>query len=134
MRNITKRGGIYKWREGMTDEKNVLVVSSDSRGNERFVSVLMFGNSSVGKDVVEFNYESLGDYKYVHCGMLTYVLREEMADQPFVTAREKTMAIVDRHLCSQLGIVAEDTLAELRFYKRKCDELIEKYTGVRSDL
>ena len=134
MRQSVKRGGIYKWREGMTDERFVLVVSADSRGTERFITVLMFSSSSNGRDVVEISYGPLGDSRYVHCGMLTYVTRDDMSDQALATVKANTMAYVDRQICTQLGIVPEDVMAELRFYKRKCDELIEKYTGARSDI
>lgn len=129
-----KKGCIYKWHEGMADERFVLAISADARGNERMISVIMFGTSGTGRDVVKVNNSALGDICYLHCGMITYVTRQDMADKPVAKLGDKKMLEVDRQLCIQLGITNEDTLAELRFYKRKCDELIEKYTGMACDL
>lgn len=129
-----KRGYIYKWHEGREDERFVLVVGSDKRASDRAISIVMFGSSDVGNDVVRVSNYQLGDTCYLHCGMVTYVNRLDMSDKPIAKVSDKTMAFVDRQLCIQLGITNEDVMAELRFYKRKCDELIEKYTGVSCDL
>lgn len=135
-RTIAKRGYIYKWREGMPDERNVLVIGSNIRGNERLISVLMFGDSPAGKDVVRIENDLLGDNCYLHCGMVTYVNRLEMAENPFGKINSKKAAQIDRQLCIRFGITNEDVLAELRFYKRKFNELIEQVinNGLSIDL
>ena len=133
-KSAVKRGFIYKWHEGLQDERFVLVMSTNDRGNERFISILMLGNSGAGRDTVKVSNQSLGEDCYVHCGMLTYVNRADMTEKPLTQVSDSTMAKIDRQLCIQLGITNEDTLAELRFYQRKCNELLEKCTGVNFDL
>lgn len=131
---MIKRGYIYKWREGKYDERNVLVVSANHRGNEKLISVLMFGSYSEGRDVVEIKNDILGDTRYLHCGMLTYVGRQDLSESPTAQISEKKMAQVEKQLCIQLGITNEETIAELKFYKRQCNELIEKIIGLNIDL
>ena len=134
MKEMVERGCIYKWHEGKVDERFVLTVSANGRGAEKAITILMFGSSPVGRDVVKINNSILGDCCYVHCGMITYVNREDIAAKMLARLSDKKMAEVDRQLCIQLGITNEDVLAELRFYKRKCDELIEKITGISGDI
>ena len=131
---MVQRGHIYKWHEGMPDERFVLTVGADSRGNERAITVLMFNNSGAGRDVVCIRNNLLKDACYVHCGMVTYVSREDMADKMIARVSEKTMSYIDRQLCIQLSITNESVLAELKFYKQKCNELIEKITGIDCDI
>ena len=80
---MVQRGHIYKWREGMPDERFVLTVGADSRGNEKAITVLMFNNSGAGRDVVGIRNNLLKDACYVHCGMVTYVNRQDLSEFPF---------------------------------------------------
>jgi hypothetical protein len=123
---MVQRGHIYKWHEGFQDERFVLTVGADSRGNERMITVLMFGNSGVGRDVVEIRNNLLKDACYVHCGMVTYVNRQDLSEFPLVKISDKKIAQVNKQLCIQLGITNEETMIELDFYKRKYNELFEK--------
>ena len=131
---MIKRGHIYNWHEGLEDERFVLTVGADSRGNENLITVLMFGNSGRGRDVVEIRNNLLKDASYVHCGMVTYVSRQDMSELPLAQVSDKKMAQVNKQLCIQLGITNEETLIELDFYKRKCNELIKKFTGIEIEI
>lgn len=133
-RELVKRGHVYKWHEGQEDERFVLAVIGSHRGAEKAISALMFGTSNVGRDVVMVGNNLLGNAKYLHCGMVTYINRQDMSDLPLFKVSDKTMALVDRQLCIQLGVTNEDTLAELRFYKQKCNELIKQYIGIDFEL
>ena len=131
---MIQRGHIYKWREGCEDERFVLTVGADNRGNERLITVLMFGASGMGRDVVEIKNNLLKDTHYVHCGMVTYVNRQDLSELPLVKVSDKKMAQVNKQLCLQLDITNEETIIELDFYKRKCNELVEKLTGINIKL
>lgn len=131
---MVQRGHIYKWHEGMLDERFVLTVGADSRGNERMITVLMFGNSGAGRDVVEIRNNLLKDTCYVHCGMVTYVTRQDLSEHPLVKISDKKMAQVNKQLCIQLGITNDETMIELDFYKRKYNELIERLIGANIKL
>lgn len=133
-KEMVKRGYIYKWHEGLSDERFVLVVSADNRGNEKLINVLMFGNSWMGRDVIEINNKLLGETRYLHCGTVTYVNRNDMSEHSIAQVSEGKMLKVDKLLSVALGITKDDVLAELNFYKRKCDDLIEKITGTKIEL
>lgn len=126
---MVQRGHIYKWHEGMPDERFVLTVGADSRGNERAITVLMFNNSGAGRDVVCIRNNLLKDACYVHCRMVTYVNRQDLSEFPLVKISDKKIAQVNKQLCIQLGITNDETMIELDFYKKKYNELIEKLVG-----
>ncbi|MCD8083580.1 MAG: hypothetical protein LUE86_08795 [Clostridiales bacterium] len=126
----TKRGWVYKWREGAADERRVVVVSPDFRGNEKMISALMFGSAPLGRDVVEVHNKALGDDCYLHVGMMTYVKRTDLSDKPLFQLSERQLAHLNKQLCIQLGLCTEELMAELNFYQKKCNELIQQYGNV----
>ena len=122
-----RRGHIYEFCDGKnTNRRYVLVVSSNTRATDKMVSVIMFGDSSLGHDVVKVTNEEIG-VKYLHCGMLTYTKREFLVEDIGTISAEE-LKQVEFILSRELSI-REDVVAELNFYKNAYTDLINKLVG-----
>lgn len=128
-----KRGHIYRFDDSKNSyERYVLVVSSNTRATDRIVSVIMFGDSFLGHDVVKITSEEIG-VKYLHCGMLTYTKREFLVEEIGQISTEELKA-VENTLCHELSI-REDVVAELNFYKDAYENLLDRLvsTGLTAE-
>lgn len=119
-----RRGYIYEFDDNKSSNKRyVLVVSNDTRATDRMVSVIMFGDSNLGHDVVKVDNEAFG-VKYLHCGMLTYTKREFLTmevDRISPEEMEKVDYVISRELAIREHIVAERDV-----YKKLYEELLAK--------
>lgn len=119
-----RRGYIYEFDDKKgTSKRYVLVVSNDTRATDRMVSVIMFGDSSLGHDVVKVENEVFG-VKYLHCGMLTYTKREFLVTEVSKVSPEE-LEQVDYTISRELAI-REHIVAERNVYKRLYEELLAK--------
>lgn len=119
-----RRGYIYEFDDKKSDNKRyVLVVSNDTRATDRMVSVVMFGDSDLGHDVVKIQNKVFG-VKYLHCGMLTYTKREYLIDVVGKLSPAE-MEKVDYTISRELSI-REHIVAERDVYKKMYEELLAK--------
>lgn len=120
-----RRGYIYEFDDGKNINKRyVLVVSNDTRATDKMVSVIMFGDSNLGHDVVAITHEGIGGTKYIHCGMLTYTKRDFLVREIGSITTEE-MEKVETVVCGQLAL-RENVVVELNFYKCLYQELLNK--------
>lgn len=131
---IAKRGCVFKFQTPNSQHENryALVVSSDARQTERFVSILVLYDNNTGTDIVEIDVPTLGT-KYVHIGMVTYTLRQNLSDFAGSISADD-MAKVNTALLAQLGLVSSSLVYENNTYKKMYDELVEKMlnSGVKN--
>lgn len=108
------RGTIYQFlsKEG-TSDRNVLVISSNSRSTDKLISILMLGDIENGADTIE-----VMEGKYVHCGLVTYCARGRLGEE-VATLPEAIMNEVDKGIMSQLGIDNTD-------YKKLYEDVLNK--------
>ena len=119
-----KRGYIYRFDDNKNShERYMLVVSSDTRATDKVVSVIMFGDSFLGHDVVKITNEAIG-VKYLHCGMITYTKREFLTEEVGKISAEELKAVEDI-LCRELSL-REDVVTELNLYKKLYEDLLNK--------
>lgn len=122
---MLRKGGIYRWRVGKPDERIIAIVSNDSRCKDKFINMLFLSHNCLGHDVVEVGLPQLGDSQWLHCGMLTYSLASEVGEQIGMLTPEQINE-VNGHISNQLGIVNEDMEFQLKFYKSKYREILDK--------
>ena len=127
-----KRGHIYVFDDGKNLIKRyVLVISNDTRATDRMVSIIMFGDSNLGHDVVKVTNDVIG-VKYLHCGMLTYTKREFLIEEVGVLSSEDLQKV--EHVISRELALNEHIEAELTFYKNAYRELLDKLVGACGDI
>ena len=126
---MAKRGFIYEFDDKKNDYKRyVLVVSNNNRASDRMVSVIMFGDSTLGHDVVKVEHEGIGGVKYLHCGMLTYTKREYLVNEIGAISPEE-MYNVEHTICQELSL-RETVVAEMKFYKKSYEDLLAMVVSV----
>ena len=107
------------------------MVSDDSRSSDTFLSILMLGDSSKGRDVVEVDTYATGK-RYVHCGMVTYVKRELLTEH-VTNVDEETMHRIDMTLARELGI-ENDYAVQAHLYRKMYNELLDKLVNKIGDV
>ena len=115
-----KRGSIYTFCDacGNPTGNYVLVISDDSRSRDKYVSILMFGDSDLGPDVISYEIRPQ-IVKYLHCGMVSYTSRDKLG-KCVGQLESDDMQKVDQMILRQLGLV------ERVDYKVLYEELINK--------
>lgn len=99
---VAKRGYIYEFLEKDGSYKNdVLVVSSDGRGYDKIISIIMLGDNPSGYDVVKVNYD--GRTRFVHRELVTYCARARLG-KCICKVSDKVMADIDTGLARGLGL------------------------------
>lgn len=124
------KGTVHRFIDGRNDgvNKYMLVVSANHRAGDKYVSVLMLGNKDFGSDVVDLQVaDSTGGNTYVHCGMITYVLREKLGEC-VATVSPDVMHEVENTICSELDIY-RDLQEKLTWYK----ELLSEHMNPKED-
>lgn len=123
-----RRGHIYRFEDGKNPyERFVVVLSNNTRATDKMVSVIMFGDSPLGHDVVKVESEAFG-VKYLHCGMLTYTKREFLVEEVGKISSEE-LSDIEKTVCRELSL-REDVVAELKFYKEAYKDLLDKLVNV----
>lgn len=126
--NEVYRGTIYKYKAPVDGvQRYALVISSDARGRDRYVSILFVTDAALGHDVVKVTIPEIG-VRYVHCGMITYTQRENLVED-VTTVPEHTMSLIDDIILSELGI-KHDAEAELSLYKDLYYQLLREVVWV----
>ena len=95
-------------------KRYVLVVSNDSRSNDKKINILMLGDAYTGRDVVEIKDEAIGGVRFVHCGMVTYTNREYLVNE-VMKLDSAVMEEVEKVIASELGI-CQNVAFESDFY------------------
>lgn len=123
---IANRGGVYEFynNDGGFSGNVVVVVSSDDRAKDRFISILMPGNSPVGADVMPIIVD--GTTKYLHCGMISYTSRERLG-RKIEQLDADTMKHIERIMSKSLGISDEVD------YKSLYENLVNKLVMVNKE-
>ena len=99
---VAERGGIYEFIEKDGSTKNItLVVSSNKRKTDKRVSTVMLGDNNIGSDVVTV--EVGGRFKYIHCGMISYSMRNRLGNKLGQLSEDK-MKEIDRCILEQFGL------------------------------
>ena len=99
---IAKRGYIHEFLEKDGTHKNdVLVVSSDGRSHDKYISIIMVGDNPSGYDVVPVKYNN--QERYIHREMVTFCMRGRLG-KPICKVSDRTMAEIDAGLIRGLGL------------------------------
>jgi hypothetical protein len=99
------RGDIYTFEmKNNLGERKILVVGSDDRKTDRWISVLFLNDEEKGKNVVPI---IAGPMMYVDCDRVTFVDRNSVLN--FVrTATDEEMAMINKAICESLAISTSD--------------------------
>lgn len=123
---IAERGGVYEFYDN--NKRNtgnyVVIVSSNARSRDRFVNILMPGNSPVGTDVMPI--EINGEYKYLHCGMISYTTRDRLGRKVAHLSTD-TMRNIEKLMAKGLGITMEAD------YKTLYEDLVSRLVKREED-
>lgn len=117
---IAERGGVFEFMEKDGSVKNmVLVVSSNSRKTDKRVSTVMLGDSNLGSDVVMVEVD--GHFKFVHCGMISYSMRNRLGNKICQLSDDK-MKEIDLCILEQYGL--NYILDQAKMYERMYSDLV----------
>jgi len=120
-----ERGHLYEFFDGKSNEtRYAIVVSCDARKCDRFISILMLGTYSTGRDTLRIKHPALPEPLYAHCGMVSYSKRAYLMEDIGIIPAD-TMATIDKLIGKELGIY-ENIRAELAFYKMQYDNVIDR--------
>ena len=99
------RGDIYTFElKNSATERKMLVIGSDDRKTDRWISVLVLNDEARGRNTVPI---VAGSMMYADCDRATYVDRNNVLN--FIrTATEEEMAQIDKAICESLGISTSD--------------------------
>lgn len=124
MENIIKatKKSIYRFVNGQDTEKYILAISDDYRCMDKIISILMLGDSPIGRDVVQID----GNFgsKFVHCEMVTYCKRDQIGEKVGEISDELMEKIEDK-IIRGLGIL-KTVRAEKTFYEIAYNNLLNK--------
>ena len=117
---VADRGGIFEFIEKDGSVKNLtLVVSSDRRKTDKRVSTVMLGDSNIGSDVVMVEVD--GKFRFIHCGMISYSMRNRLGKKIGQLSEEK-MREIDRCIIEQYGL--DYIMDKAKMYEKMYTDLV----------
>lgn len=119
-----ERGRVYEFydNEGKLTQNYALVISSDTRAHDKFVSILMLNDFANGPDVMKVQVKLISGsslQKCIHCGMVSYAARERLGDI-VGTVPNETMNQINNLIAKQLGLVIQTD------YKTLYEDLLDR--------
>ena len=127
---VIKRGYVYEFdpKTELSGKVYALAVSSDSRGSDNIVSIIIL-SLKYAAECVQINNNQFPDgVLYCNCGKVTHTERYRLTKE-VAKVSEKKMSKIDTLIANALGINPFMTIAENKVYKELYYSLLDKALG-----
>lgn len=122
-----KRGHVYEFdpKTEFTSKAYALAVSSDSRGSDNIVSIIILSLNYTAECVQINNSQFPEGTLYCNCGKVTHTERYRLTKE-VTKVSERKMSKIDTLIANALGINPLMTVAENKVYKELYCDLLDR--------